>query len=468
MVIRVVVTSWTCRRPKPGPVRPLWKDRRAIAPPEATTCNPGRLYRCRHGPGRTADTGAFALPDPATPVTGNGTYFTGLGQPYGGCGLPQANLDSQDFVALNVFNTPGDYAYSTRPIPASDAGKIGMWNNGLNCGRWVQVSIGDFCTGTNDGAPNEPFCRNGAWESDAYNGDTLTMLVADSCGDSNAWCRDDPYHLDLAQASLNRFQRNGVPVTDMYPNHWNNRHLSWTFVPAPNYSGDINIGFLAGAQQWWPAISVSHLANGIHGVDYLANGVWQAATMNSDMGQSYIIGGTTSGATTFQIRVHDVTGALINGGRVYSFSPPSSCAGQCSPPYTQVAYTTGSASAPPSAPPSATPSSTPSVPPSSPPASGSCTATYAVTSTWPGNFGAQVTVTAGNAPISAWTVTWTFANGQTISQIWNGTLTTSGANVTVRNVGYNGTLAANTSTTFGFNATTGSTNASPTLRCAGT
>jgi len=24
------------------------------------------------------------------------------------------------------------------------------------------------------------------------------MLVADSCGNANAWCRDDPYHLDLA------------------------------------------------------------------------------------------------------------------------------------------------------------------------------------------------------------------------------------------------------------------------------
>ena len=43
-----------------------------------------------------------------SPVTGNATYFSGLGSPYGGCGLPQANLDSQDFVALNVFNTPGD------------------------------------------------------------------------------------------------------------------------------------------------------------------------------------------------------------------------------------------------------------------------------------------------------------------------------------------------------------------------
>jgi hypothetical protein len=37
-----------------------------------------------------------------SPVTGNATWFTSLGQPYGGCGLPQANLDSQNFLALNV------------------------------------------------------------------------------------------------------------------------------------------------------------------------------------------------------------------------------------------------------------------------------------------------------------------------------------------------------------------------------
>ncbi len=51
------------------------------------------------------------------PVTGNATHFDGLGSPYGGCGLPQANLDSQDFIALNVFNTPGNYGGFPRPVP---------------------------------------------------------------------------------------------------------------------------------------------------------------------------------------------------------------------------------------------------------------------------------------------------------------------------------------------------------------
>jgi Cellulose binding domain len=388
---------------------------------------------------------AFQLPASADPVTGNATYFDALGSPYGGCGLPQAQLDSPDFVALNVYNTPGDYSFYPRPLTGADAAKIGLWDNGLNCGRFVQVSIGDYCTGVNDGAVNQAFCRNGSWTADQYNDATLTMIVADSCGDSNAWCRDDPNHLDLAKDSLNRFAKNGTAVGDMYPSHWNNRHINWSFVPAPNYSGDIRIGFLQGAQAYWPAIAVSHLANGIHGVEYLGGGTWQAAKMNSDMGQSYIIDGLTPGATNFQIRVRDVNGQLINGGRVYSFALPSACGSTCSQPYTATTYTTGDGATP-----SPTTTASPTgIPPTTTPA-GSCSASSAVVSSWSGGFQSTVTVKAGNAPISGWTAQWTFTNGEQMVQAWNATYTNSGSTVTVHNVGWNGSLAANASTTFGY------------------
>jgi len=273
-------------------------------------------------------------------VTGNATYFDGLGQPYGGCGLPQTALESQNFVALNVFNTPRDYTFYPRPLPPSLASKMGLFDNGHNCGRWVAVTMGDFCTGTNDGAQNQPFCRNGSFVSDQYNGATLNMLVADSCGDSNAWCRDDPNHLDLAKDSINRFLRaDGTPVGDLL-NHWNNRHLSWSFIPTPNYTGDIQIGFLQSAQTWWGAVSISRLPNGMHGVDYFANSAWHAAAMNGDMGQSYILAPTVAAGVQFQIRVHDVTDALLNGGRMYNFALPTSCQPQCNTGYTQVSYTT--------------------------------------------------------------------------------------------------------------------------------
>lgn len=275
--------------------------------------------------------------------TGNATHFDGLGSPYGGCGVPQTNLESQNFVALNVWDTPGDYAGqpTPRPVPSSDADKMGPFDNGHNCGRWVRVTIGDFCTGTNDGAAGQAFCRNGNWTSDKYNGATLDMLVADSCGDTNAWCRDDPYHLDLATHSLNTFQLGGRPVADMYPDRWNNRHISWSFIPAPGYSGDISIGFVQNAATWWPTIDVTHLPNGIHAVEYYDGSAWVSAGMVSDLGQQYTIGPNSTGGSRYTVRVRDVDDKLVQGGRTYTFALPSSCTSGCTQPYTAVGYTTG-------------------------------------------------------------------------------------------------------------------------------
>jgi hypothetical protein len=414
--------------------------------------------------------GAVPADPPAAGVTANATHFDGLGQPYGGCGLPQAELETQDFVALNVYNTPGNYDFFPRPMPVGDP-KIGIWNNGHNCGRWVKVTIGDICTGTNDGAPNQAFCRNGSFVPDAYNGATLNMLVADSCGDSNAWCRDDPYHLDLATPSLNRFLRNGVPVNDMNPNHWNNRHISWSFIPAPNYTGDIQIGFLQGAQRWWTAISVSHLANGIHGVEYLQNGTWQSAQMDSDMGQSFIISGLVAGGTDFQIRVRDAQDALLNNGRVYSFSLPASCASQCSPAYTRVTYTTGTTpptSPPPTSPPPTSPPPS-SPPPTSPPAANGCTVTPSVASSWDTGYISDFTVTnSGTAPISGWSVAFGFPGTQRVNNFWSSTVTQAAGSpqVTADSAAFNSALAPGASTTFGMQVD-GPNQPLTDLRCTG-
>jgi len=403
---------------------------------------------------------ALTVSGTPTPVTGNATHFDGLGQPYGGCGMPQANLDSQFFVALNVFNTPGNYGAFTRPVPASQSSILGMFDNGLNCDRWVKVNIGNFCTGTNDGAQNQPFCRNGSWVADKYNGATLDMVVADSCGDSNAWCRDDPFHLDLVTSSLNQFVLNGAPTGDLL-DHWNNRQITWQFEPAPNYTGDISIGFLQGAQSFWGAISVSHLANGIHGVQYFSNGAWVNAAMDSDMGQSYITSPTTSGGTQFQIRVTDSNDQLINGGRVYTFSLPASCGTSCGPAFTQVPYTTSagtgpstspsaSASSAPSSSPSSRPSSSPSSSPSQPPAGTGCSAASSVTSSWSTGYQLNFTVTnTGTASTSGWNVAFSLPAGETIANSWNAAVTTSGQAVSAASVSYNGVIAPKANTTWG-------------------
>ena len=139
-------------------------------------------------------------------------------------------------------------------------------------------------------------------------------------------------------------------------------------------------------------------------------------------------------------------------------------------PYVPVGGTSGSpspstsASASASASPSSSPSSSPSASASvSPPPPGACAATYQPGSSWPGGFQGQVTVTAGSSAINGWTVHWTLAGGQQITQVWNGTLSTSGSAVSVKNVSYNGSLGAGASTTFGFLAN--GSPSTPTLTC---
>ena len=406
-----------------------------------------------------------------SPVTGNATWFTGLGSPYGGCGLPQSALDSQNFLALNVQNSPGVYSNVPRPISAANASEIGMFDNGLNCGRWVRVTIGNYCTGTNDGAPNQPFCRNGSWVADQYNGATLDMIVADSCDDGNAWCKDDPYHVDLAQASLNLFQLNGQPVGTMYPNHRNNRQVSWQFITAPNYTGDIKIGAIQGAQTYWPAIAISHLPNGIHGVQYFANGSWVNAGMDSDQGNDYIVGpttGTGTAGTQYQIRVTDASGNLVNSGEIYSFTLPAGCTNGCSAAYTPISYTSSAGGGSPSPSPSATssPSASPSPSPTGSTPAGACTLTSSVVTSWSGGYQVQFTVTdSGKAPITGWKTGFSFADSaESITSSWNATITRSGLAVTSSNVNYNGSISAGGSTTWGM-VVSGSNSALSGLTC---
>jgi endo-1,4-beta-xylanase len=130
----------------------------------------------------------------------------------------------------------------------------------------------------------------------------------------------------------------------------------------------------------------------------------------------------------------------------------------------------GPASPPPSSrppsnpPPSSRPPSNPpsSRPPSSPPPPGGCTASYTIVNQWVPGFQANVNVTNGSTARTSWTVTWTFANGQTITQLWNGTVTQSGSSVSVANVSYNGALAPGQMTSFGFLGNWSGTNAVPT------
>ena len=120
--------------------------------------------------------------------------------------------------------------------------------------------------------------------------------------------------------------------------------------------------------------------------------------------------------------------------------------------------------------PSTTPTTPPTTPATTPPTGqpGACTAAYRTVSTWPGGAQADVTVSnTGSTTTKGWTVSWTLPSGQSVSQVWNGSLTTSGSTVTVTNAAYNGTLAPGSGTSFGL-LVSGSAGTTPTLTCSGT
>jgi predicted carbohydrate-binding protein with CBM5 and CBM33 domain len=84
---------------------------------------------------------------------------------------------------------------------------------------------------------------------------------------------------------------------------------------------------------------------------------------------------------------------------------------------------------------------------------GSCMAMYAVSNAWGGGFQGQVTVmNHGTSPSSHWKVTWTLGTGTQITSLWNGVQSGSSGTVSVSNAAYNGTIAPDGSTTFGFTA----------------
>jgi endoglucanase len=93
-----------------------------------------------------------------------------------------------------------------------------------------------------------------------------------------------------------------------------------------------------------------------------------------------------------------------------------------------------------------------------------CHVVYTVPTSWAGGFTAALTLyNTGTTAISNWNLTWTYANGQTITSIWNAGVAQSGANVTLSNLAFNGTIPAGGSyANIGFNGTwNNATNAVP-------
>jgi hypothetical protein len=93
---------------------------------------------------------------------------------------------------------------------------------------------------------------------------------------------------------------------------------------------------------------------------------------------------------------------------------------------------------------------------------GACQITY-TPDQWTGGFTADVTIAnTGSSAIDGWTLTFTFPGNQQITDAWNGVESQSGENVTITNESYNGTIAAGSSASLGFQGTWTTSDASPT------
>jgi mannan endo-1,4-beta-mannosidase len=94
---------------------------------------------------------------------------------------------------------------------------------------------------------------------------------------------------------------------------------------------------------------------------------------------------------------------------------------------------------------------------------GACAVGYRAVGEWQGGFQGEITIrNTGAAAISGWTLGFTFADGQTVSNMWGGTPTQNGGTVSVTPASYTSTIPTAGSVTVGFIATKGATNTAPT------
>lgn len=270
---------------------------------------------------------------------------------------------SKNYIALNVFsqvmgfdpNAPfwggaegglkgylmGNYtdvAYPNTPyhrvIPSLYPAYLGLYNNGLNCGRWVEADFDrqncldrTTTTGISKFCPDVPVL--------SYSGQKVQAYVFDSCEDNNGWCRDDAAHLDINPAALN------IP---------NNYYFQWKFIRNPYYTDpnapaslkDIWLAWFSQASKYWSYVAILNAENGISHVQYnigdpanptwidshvLAgdnNVTWSSTSNNGQLWQIEPTNAITDSAPkdnpVYQLRYNDYLGYPANHGAIYQFN----------------------------------------------------------------------------------------------------------------------------------------------------
>jgi cellulase/cellobiase CelA1 len=248
------------------------------------------------------------------------------------------------------------------------------------------------------------------------------------------------------QASTSTFagMRSSVSMTYPASGTWNASYDLW-FDPTPRTDGQ-NTG--AEIMIWLDHQGSIQPIGSRVGTATLAGGTWDVWFGN--IGWNVVSYVRTSATSSLDFAVNDFYSDAVNRGHAQrswyltsiqaGFEPWIGGAGLA---VNSFSVTTGGTQPPP------------------PPPPGGCRVTYAPTS-WQNGFTANVTVTNTSAgPVSGWTVGWTFAGNQQITNEWNADITQNGASVTARDLGHNGSIPPNGSQSFGFQGTYSGTNATP-------
>jgi alpha-galactosidase len=191
------------------------------------------------------------------------------------------------------------------------------------------------------------------------------------------------------------------------------------------------------------------------------------------------LGSFTGSYTTNVPATATVVLKIVGSGSSVTPTPASTPTLTATPPRTPTPTATPAVTPTPTATPARTPTVTPTATPTTgvtptptrgvtptPTASSGthCSVHYAITNQWQGGFGASFVITnTGTTAINGWSLQFSFPNGQTITQVWNGSFTQTGSAVTITNLSYNGSIpaGAQASSEPGFNGTWNGTNTAP-------
>jgi hypothetical protein len=74
----------------------------------------------------------------------HGTHFDGMGSPFGGCGVPPEKAKDDN----------------GKPLPYVALNTNSEFDDGSNCGRWVEITVGENCVGA--GNSQWDICKGGS------------------------------------------------------------------------------------------------------------------------------------------------------------------------------------------------------------------------------------------------------------------------------------------------------------------